>query len=513
MALSRRKFIRDASMSTLAVATLSQASPPSFARTAHNSGAPQENAQAQQFSALADKPPVRPHPLDLDENYIRMPLATEDAIYGRLQGTHIKEFVREIVAISDKCRDDGNRFWGRMAGTKYDDMTEALVESKFKQFGLEDVHRQYFDLTPQVFPISWELRATGSGQTLDFDSVVPFPQSPSTPGALDLDVVWVGLGTDADFAGRDVRGKLVVVYSWPMPGVVEHSAAYNGAVKRAADKGAAAVLLNVAIPGNLRTAVIVSAGKLPAVSMGSQDTARLRQLIEQGPVRAHLQIVTETKSGLRDANLWGILPGVSDEDIIVMAHHDSYFEGALDNASGVAVMMGLAEYFSKIPKQQRQRTLKFVTTAGHHAGSAGTKWMHDNRTTFLAKTALMINCEHVSVVQAYFDRTKPELRKSTNIDARRWYVNGSDKLAEIAIKNYKTFGVTIYDVMDPYTTADMSHCDHDAPALQLIESAVFYHTDHDTPEIVPAPGLEAVARSYAKIIDQINKLDRQELLG
>jgi hypothetical protein len=105
------------------------------------------------------------------------------------------------------------------------------------------------------------------------------------------------------------------------------------------------------------------------------------------------------------------------------------------------------------------------------------------------------------------------MRKSTNIDARRWYVNGSDKLAAIVLNSYKTFGVTIYDQMDPFTTGDMSHCDHDAPAIQLIESAVFYHTDHDTPEIVPAPGLEAVARAYAKIIDQVNKIDRNAIIG
>jgi Zn-dependent M28 family amino/carboxypeptidase len=233
--------------------------------------------------------------------------------------------------------------------------------------------------------------------------------------------------------------------------------------------------------------------------------------MEKGPVKVQLELATEERRGLRDASVWGELPGTSGEDIIVMAHHDSYFEGALDNASGMAVMLALAEYYSKIPKQQRRRTLKFVTTAGHHAGSAGTQWMHDNRDTFLAQTALMINCEHVSVTQAYYDRTKPELRKSTNIDARRWFVNGSDKLASIVLNAYKSFGVTIYDVMDPFTTGDMSHCDHDAPAIQLIESAVFYHTDQDTPEIVPEPGLEAVARAYAKIIDQINKLDRQQL--
>lgn len=38
--------------------------------------------------------------------------------------------------------------------------------------------------------------------------------------------------------------------------------------------------------------------------------------------------------------------------------------------------------------------------------------------------------------------------------------------------------------------AYMSHCDHDAPGIQLIESAVFYDKDQETPESVPQPGLE-----------------------
>jgi hypothetical protein len=455
---------------------------------------------------------VKPHTVDLDANYIRMPLAPADAAYGRLEGEHIKSFVREVTAISRKCRDSGERWWGRNAGTKWDDMTEALVEAKFRQFGLEDVRRQYFDLPPQWFPTGWEFAATGSGKTLAFDTVMPAPRSASTPGRVELEAVWVGLGHEADFAGRDVKGKLALIYSWPMPGSVANSAVYNGALRRAAQRGAAAVLINVAIPGNFKMAYNGNAGNVPTFSIGTEDFARLRELIEQGSVKARVRLDTEMRPGLRDASVWGSLPGTSDEDIIVMAHHDAFFEGALDNASGMAVMMALAEYFAKVPRAQRRRTLKFVTTAGHHAGSAGTQWMHDNRETFLAKTALMINCEHVSVTQTYYDRSKPEMHKSTNIDARRWYLNGSDKLASIVLSAYKTFGVTIYDTMDGNASGDMGHCDRDAPALQLIESAVFYHTDHDTDENVPAPGLEAVARAYAKIIDQVNQVDRAALL-
>ena len=52
--------------------------------------------------------------------------------------------------------------------------------------------------------------------------------------------------------------------------------------------------------------------------------------------------------------------------------------------------------------------------------------MHDNRATALAKTALMINCEHVSVSDTkYWHGT---LRKANVVAPRRWWVNGSETL-------------------------------------------------------------------------------------
>jgi hypothetical protein len=200
----------------------------------------------------------------------------------------------------------------------------------------------------------------------------------ATPGGgLNLDAVWVGIGTEADFAGRAVAGKAVVIYSIPAPSVINHSANYLGAVKRAEDKGAAAVIVILGIPGNLSSELNGAAEKIPAFSLGLDDGMAVRELIEHGGATIRMTLAVENRSGLKDASVWGELPGTTDEDIIVMAHHDAYFEGALDNASGMATMVGLAEYFSKIPKEQRRRTIRFVTTSGHHNGSLGVKWMHD----------------------------------------------------------------------------------------------------------------------------------------
>ena len=349
--------------------------------------------RAQQSEERAARFPIKQHPHDIESTFIRMPLPAGYEQYAGLQGKRLKQFVHEVAAISRQSRDAGDLLWGRVAGTKYHEMAESLVETKFKEFGLEGVRRQFFDLAPQWFPVSADVRVSGSGETLTFTSIVPGRGSDSTPAAgLDLDVVWVGLGSEGDFAGRDVRGKLVVIESFPMPSVVGHSAEYNGGLERAAARGAAAVLVNIAIPGNLKTAMSAARDanrRVPTFSIGSEDLAAFLELKRKGAVKAHVQLTAEMRPGLRDANVWGTLPGTSDEDIIVLAHHDAFFEGALDNGSGMGVLLGLAEYYSKIPKEKRRRTLRFVSTSGHHGdgitpGSLGTRWLHDNRATALA---------------------------------------------------------------------------------------------------------------------------------
>jgi hypothetical protein len=334
MRFSRRKFMQSTAVVpglALAVKAVAQSSPQQATQPAIG--------EPGHFDTLARKTPVKPHSVDLDSNYIRMPLAPQDAAYGRLQGEHIKGFVREITAIPRKYHERGDRWWGRIAGTPCDDETEDLVEAKFRQFGCEQVRRQYFDLPPQWFPVSWDFKAAGSGQSLSLDTIMPAPRSAASRGRLELEAVWVGLGYESDFAGRDVKGKLAVIYSWPMPGSVANSATYNNAMLRASERGAAAALVNVAIPGNFKMAMNGNARGIPTFSIGTDDFNSLRQQMEKGLVKVQLELATEERRGLRDASVWGELPGTSDEDIIVMAHHDSYFEGALDNASGMAVML------------------------------------------------------------------------------------------------------------------------------------------------------------------------------
>jgi hypothetical protein len=188
---------------------------------------------------------------------------------------------------------------------------------------------------------------------------------------------------------------------------------------------------------------------------------------------------------------------------------DGYFEAALDNASGLAAVLALAEHYAKVPREQRRRNLIFIGTAGHHVGSPNARYLRD-RKDLLDKTALMLNCEHIAVSQTLNWQTT--LRRSTEVSPRRWWVNGSASLIEVTLGAYKTFGVGVVGDMDPSASGEMAAIARLAPSVQLIRSPEAKHTDADIRAFVPSAGLEAVGRAYAAIIDGVNKLDRQNLL-
>ena len=468
------------------------------------------------------QPPITPHEYDLESSYLRWPLPAGAEQYGRIDGGELKQWVVDMAAISRRSRDAGNQYWGRIAGLDSDLQTEDWIENEFERVGLEDIERQGFELAPQWIPTAWSVEVSGADGTTTLASAHPGQDSAATPaGGLTLDPIWVGLGQEADFLGRDVRGKAVFIHSTPRPSGLRHTAETYGATERAAERGAAAVFVVLALPGNfqvqLNTALVdgrlsrLSLGSdVPIFSIGLDDGNHVREAIEAGhPVSIDLRLSTEIRDGLECASVWGTLPGMTDETIIVMAHHDAYFEGALDNASGTAAMLGLAKYFAGLPRTERRRTLRFVSTAAHHAGAPGALWMHDNRDTFLSDTALVLNAEHISVTQTYL--YGPALRKSNTTDARRWWVFGSDTLASRVLESYQLFGVAVYHEMEPIASGDMRDVSLDAPSVQVVESPWVYHSDHDTPEYVPAAGLEAMTRAYAHIIDQVNELEIEEL--
>lgn len=445
-----------------------------------------------------------------EDAFYKVPLQPEDRKYADIDGLKMKAVVREAAAISQRDKARGTLFWGRNVGTQGHVDTQDWVEGYFRKYGLQDIHRKSFDLAPQWMAKSFAISFASAGGPFTLKTARPAEDAPSTPaGGVELDIVWVNTGTAADFVGRDVRGKAVLIQSIPTPGVLRQSINTEGAIDRAIKAGAAAIGMMYGISDNFALWELRTQGK-PGFCVGYEDGRVILDRIGKGEtVKVKIALESEERSGLKAASVLGTLPGTTDEDIIIVAHMDGYFDGAIDNGSGLAVMMGLLEHFSKVPPAERKRKIIFMGSVGHHGGP-GTRWLHDERATVLAKTALLINLEHVSAV-----RTKywgPHLRKSNAVAPMRWWVWGSKPLLDIALQSFARFNVGLTADMDTGASGEIGQVARDVSSMQVITSPEPKHTEEDTEEWVPAAGLEQVGRAYARIIDEINKLPRRDLM-
>lgn len=455
---------------------------------------------------------------ELEDGLLSWPLSAENRKYAAIDGRKLHQYVKDQTAMSRRYRDAGHpQFWGRIIGTSADDESQQWWLAKFKEFGLSDVRLQTFDMVPQWMPQSWSAVASAGGKSLSLDTAQPAYGTKATgPAGVELDAMWLGTGSEADYIGRDVRGKAVFFASEPLPGSWRHTGTAENAVRYAESKGAGAIFVVVLLPGNVRTQFYPTNTAVPTFSLGMNDGYLVRDLIgKAGAQSPKLKLMLDVKMepGRKTATVWGTLPGATDETIYVLGHRDGWFESATDNGSGVATTVGLAEYYSKIPRAQRRRTMVFIGTSGHHnSGNYSGNYLFEHRDELFAKTALFINAEHTATIQTYL--FGPQIRKANTTTAVLWYAGGPrrPKLQDIAVKAFRDFGVATY--ANPERAApggEMSRLWPFVPGVQGSDYNMFFHSDHETDDTVPWTGLESMTRAYARIIDGVNTLPLSDL--
>ncbi len=100
------------------------------------------------------------------------------------------------------------------------------------------------------------------------------------------------------------------------------------------------------------------------------------------------------------ANVCGYVKGTQHPDslIFITAHYDhlggmgdkTYFPGANDNASGIALLLQLANYYSEHPQPY---SIGFICFAGEEAGLIGSKYFTENPLVPLKKIRFLINTD------------------------------------------------------------------------------------------------------------------------
>ena len=218
-----------------------------------------------------------------DESYLQYPVDPKDRAYLAIDGLRMKGYVAEQTAIARRYRDAGHQYWGRIIGTEADHETAAWMAEKLREAGAENVRIEWLDLPPEWMPQSWEVVASRAGESsVSLQSAWPAAGSPGTPpGGLDVEMVDVSLGMETDFQGRDVRGKAVIIHSIARPGSIQNSAARDGSIARADQRGAAAVFVIIELPGNLQMSLYPTATSGPLFALGAEDGATLQKMLAE----------------------------------------------------------------------------------------------------------------------------------------------------------------------------------------------------------------------------------------
>ncbi len=208
-----------------------------------------------------------------------------------------------------------------------------------------------------------------------------FSQS-SPPGGLTAPLVYVGGGGEADFAGKDVAGKIVVVDGIASPAVSQRAsrAGALGQLHISPHEHLHEMCVSpvwgsptVETRHNLPTTVIVS---IPL----EEGTEIKRTLAERGVLRATLEADVDTawrETPILVADMAGP-SGASDEPFVFYTgHHDTWYYGVMDNGGANATMIEVSR-IAAAHRDAWQRGLRVVFWSGHSQGRySSSSWYAD----------------------------------------------------------------------------------------------------------------------------------------
>jgi len=444
-----------------------------------------------------------------DDQYPVWPLTSAQQPYASIDGARMKRHVVNLAQIALKDRDAGHKWWGRLPGTAADREGMAYMTREFESLGLKVEH------FPYVLPEDWRPTEFGAsytskdGKAIELATLFPVADTKATgPQGITGEAIWVGVGSGADFLGRDVKGKVAVIYSTFVPGGRSHSASDRAGLfnanTRAVSLGAAAIVNVMGVPGNGQFQPEGGVREIPQFTLSQDEGFALKDRLDNGEkVVMNLRLVVPELRNLQTEYTIATLPGVSDEQIVVMTHTDGYFQAASDNAAGMASALEIARFYAQKPQRDRPRTLRFIQFPDHHHGEVA-RGQHIDKTYPWNKVAVKLTMEHPSQTLLYMYNN--DLTPTNGIGAFRWNALGSAAFEAMVFETLREFGVSVYAQEDGPKNGNY------APSFHIIEH-VIYHTSLDTPDLVPASGLERTTRAFVAALDRVNAMTLAQLRG
>jgi hypothetical protein len=242
---------------------------------------------------------------------------------------------------------------------------------------------------------------------------------------------------------------------------------------------------------------------LPGVWVRGSDGARIRELLAAGNVRARIA-VDSVRRAETCYNIVGELPGADEETVIVGSHHDGPWSSAVEDGSGISLVLAQATYWSRVPQAERPHRLLFLLNAGHMCGGAGVHAFIDAHRAELERIVLELHLEHAA--NECVER-EGSLIVPGQPEARWWFTSRIEPL-ESAVRETleaERLGRSFIlppDVFAPWPTTDGGPFHKEGVPLVNFLTAPFYLFDkQDTLDKIHRPSLVPVTRAAIRLIE------------
>ncbi len=284
--------------------------------------------------------------------------------------------MREAVAVAQlQAHNAAIAAFERLSGSAEEAAAFDYIAAQCAAFGLE-VRRYAVDALVSL-PGTAALTITAP-EAQRFACLTHSASRATGPEGLAAPLVYAGAGLADDYARVDARGKIALVEGLAM-------------APKAADADAAGVLGIICInPEGLHemnfspvwgTPTPATAPKLPqlaAISVRHEVGDALKALLAADPVMVRLETAVDTRWRPIPV-LTAELPGVDEDRFVLLSGHvDSWYRGAMDNASANATMLEVGRLFAA-HRDELRRGLRLAFWSGHsHSRYAGSAWYADN---------------------------------------------------------------------------------------------------------------------------------------
>jgi hypothetical protein len=257
---------------------------------------------------------------------------------------------------------------------------------------------------------------------------------------------------------------------------------------------------------------------LPAVWLSASNGNRLLDFVNGQPAHGRLQVERSLEPAT-SRNVTGVLRGASNEWVIIGSHHDGPWASAVEDASGTAMVLAQARYWSRVPQRERPHNMLFLLNAGHMSGGAGLKHFTSAFADFISSEVLLeVHLEHVA------REARAENGRLLPTDApewRWWFTSFIAPLEEIVADAICREDLERSFIMPPEgfppgnsrPPTDAARFHPQTPLVSFATAPMYLFDAADTIEMVHAPSLVPLSRAVIRIVEAMRAHTAAELRG